>query len=540
MTIRSRVPAALLTLAVTIFQVGCDSEHTICGTDPSVAFLAGHVHTGTDPVGCTLEARGVDLPDGVARLIQGNPQADGTYELAVPPGRYTLMLDIPEGASHYYYSHAGPVTYSLLDTLTVESGRTCGELDFDLGTLQVEITLSDPNLAGTRAEFELHRQNPDGQGWIESFHGHSAEMTAEGATLRAAGILPGLYQVELEIGASARYSDHHAGERVWLPDADGPDQAAWYSVTAGTMQALSFTVSDSSAHLAGRIGGAWLELGLEELPRLSVVDEDSNLVIESWQVSDDGSFALNLLRPRPVRLLINQNGVTQYIGGPDFASATVYSPAPRETIDGIEVTTCAIILDLAASWSGRYNQPRFEVFTENGSTLLAAVRGSLVNAATFALPNLWPGKFLIRVMPDAGAYGWVPWLDQWYPGVLELDQAQPVTLAEAGRILPLEMGLLEGGSISGRILGTLEPNRYRTIIVTTADDIEPWGFTYIWDPDMAYSIIGLPDGLYRIGQGSSRQATDTIWYPGTTDWDAAEIIAIENAGAVENIDIPLE
>ncbi len=534
--IRASLPALV---GASLLLAGCDSELSICTPDLPVTRLTGMVRTGGDPSLCTIEARGVDLPEGISRLIRGQPGPDGSYALDVPPGRFTLHLDVPADNGRYVYTATGPSYYPTPpDTLTVESGQI-GNLDFELGALRLEVTLPDDSRDGTWAKFILHRQGQDGSPWDEDFQCWATErIISESATLVAEGVLPGGYQVELLLENPGSYL---RGEHIWLPDADGPDQAAWYTVVAGSRVDLTYTTGTPPVFLAGRIGGAWLEMGLEEAPNLSVMGADSLLVVDDdGLVADDGSYALTIYRPRPVKLLVTQNGMSRYIGGPDFDTATVYDLAPGDTITGIDLTTSAITLDASASSPANFPYPDFELYTADATTLLGTFVGTLYNEVIFPLPNLWPGDFLLKITPHHGYRGYSPWLTQWYPGTTVVDQAERITITTSGEILPLSMTLVEGGSISGRIVGDQVPFSYRYVRVTTANSPDQWGAVSAWNPDFAFSVLGLPDGGYRVGQASSRNATETIWYPGTTDWDTAEIITIENAGSVTGIDIPLE
>ncbi len=529
---RAALPFLLLGLAF----VGCDSGRKLGAPDLAVARLVGHVLTGSDPSAWRVEARGVDLPLGLARIIAGHPAADGAFALDVPPGRYLLRLDNP-GIPGHYYAASGPVTgSSQADTLEVAEGRILAGLDFRLGSARLEISVADPGLEGVRATLKFYRQAADGQGREGSPRTTEQLITGGTATLTLEGLPPGLYQAELVLGTPSHLAPvGRGGEHIWLPDSDGPEGADWYEITAGAMLPLAYASTAEAAHLSGRIDGAWLELGLDDRPLLDAIDTDSVLVLEGWPVDEAGAFTLDLLRPRPVRILIRQNTMAHYLGGPDFATATVYDPQPGQTITGVDEADCALTLDTGLETV--YWQPVFEVLTADGLTSLGQIHRDPVGDL-FVVPNLWPGTFLLRILSPY--HGLAPWLDQWYPGTLDVDLATPITLTDPGQILPLAMTLLEGGSISGRLVEKYILVPYPHVVVTTADDPSVWGTANPHGIEQEYEVLGLPDGDYRLGQTLAYATSDTIWYPGTTDWTEAAVITITDGADVAGIDIPVE
>ncbi len=535
------VVCGLLTVAL---LAGCDSDHTVCAPGVAAARLTGRVLTGGDPSSLDLVAEPVDLQEGETALYPAVPAADGSYAIDVPPGRYVLKL----GGDFYvqtdfFYTAKGPAYGTMPpDTLVAENGRIYPNLDFDLGSLSVHVDLPDSLLGGERAMILLHREGTDGGSWDPEFRWQeTATIAGDLATVTATGIPPGRYQVELVLGYRL-YGCYCPwdGQHIWLPAGAGAPQATWYEVTAGTMTELTYAPRDASAHLSGRIGGAWLELGFDLEPEISLIGTDSTTIMGRRRVGADGSFDLVLYQPRPVKLLVTHQGMPQYIGGPDFAAATVFDPAPGEAISGIEAAPCAVTLDTSSPLDTSYGTGDFELYTADGRTLLGTVDGQIYFKSTYILPNLWPGEFLIRAVPQPGVLGRTWWIPQWYPGVTDPGEAETVTLTQYGEILPLSMTVLAGGSIAGDILDAPDPDAWWYALVTPADDSTIWGRNYIFGPQTSYQLVGIPDGRWKVGACLIHTATDTIWYSGTTDWDAAAVITIENGSTVEGIDIPVD
>lgn len=538
------LPAGLLLLGLFLYT-GCDSDENVCGPGVPAARLAGRVNTGSDPTLFILQATRTDLPEGESGIYSATPDADGHYAVDVPPGRYVLELrgSIP---AYYSYTAFGPALGRADgDTLQVTTGQIIDSLDFDLATLALHIVLPDSALDGESVVVSLHREGSDDQGWDPDFRWQQW-VGIEGGTVDyiAPAIPPGRYQVEFALGAR-RYecicSYPWDGEHVWLPDGDTREQAAWYEAPAGQVLDLAWSTGTPPARLTGTIGGAWRPLGMNTPPEISIIDTDSMTVMGQRRTEEDGSFDLILYRPRPVKLLVTHMGVPQYIGGPDFASATVFAPAAGQAVTGITLESCAVTLDTSLPLGAISGQADFHIYTADGQILLGTVSGQWCFKSTYILPNLWPGAFLVKAdFPGSSSFGRYAWIPQWYPGVADLADAEPVVLSQPGEVLPLTMTVLEGGSIAGELTGEPDPDDRWHVLATTADEAAVWGSNDIFGPETAYNLIGLPDGDWKVGVTPIMTPGDTIWYPGTTDWSAATAITIENGSAVEGIDIPVD
>lgn len=329
------------------------------------------------------------------------------------------------------------------------------------------------------------------------------------------------------------------GEHIWLPDASTGAEAGWYTVEPDAALQLGYAPASQAARLTGVIGGAWLALGFDETPHLSLVGLDSTTLMGERPVFSDGSFELFVYQVQPLKLLITHEGLTQYLGGPDFLSATVFDPSPGQIISGIQTLTCAVTLDTSRPMDTDQGTGNFEVYSSDGQTLLGTIDGSRYFKSLYILPNLWPGDFLLRAVPQPREWGQVSWAPQWYPGVADLSDAEPVTLTQPGEILPLSMTVLEGGSIAGDLTGAPDPDGRWHALATPADAAAVWGFNYIFGPETAYNLIGLPDGDWKVGVTPINAPGDTLWYPGTADWAASTVVTITDGAEVAGIDIPV-
>ncbi len=521
---------------------GCDDDN-ICNPIVPAGRIEGQVSTGGLPVAGTIAAQAVDLPPGREATFRADLRADGSYGIDVPAGRYIVKAELSSPNANYDYTAAGP-GYGRIppDTLVVNGQRSWTHIDFPLASLTVRVTLPDAGLDGRTCSVFLHRDGDEDTDtntrylWLGR-----AQFDSTSSTVEMPGVLPGRYRIELDLGSRMcdciRYCD---GEHIWLPGVPGPDQADWYDVPTGETMSLEYGNTTVPGRLTGRIGGAWMELGLSRPPELSLISTDSATVRGRQAVGDDGTFTADLYQPVPVKLLITQQGLARYAGGPDFASATVYDLAPGRTISDIEITTCAITMETSISLTGCCGSPIFEIYDPDDLTLLGSIEDHFFFKSSYTLPNLWPGNFLLKIVPESFDIGSLPWIPQWYEEATEPSGAQLITIAAEGDILSLSMNVLTGGTISGRILDVPDPAAFRKIIATPADSLMIWGSNYTSRPEQDYELLGLPDGDYKIGTLLVFTESDPIWYPGTTDWDSATVITLENGGSVEGIDIPLE
>ncbi len=527
---------------------GCEDNNISAPVIPA-GRIRGQVTCGGLPVDGTITVVAVDLPDGQEATFSTDVEPDGSFGLDVPEGRYVVQFNTSTGNATYDYTSAGPgVGLVPPDTLVVDTWHAWPHVDFPLAGLTVEISLPDSLLDGQTCHVYLHRSGFEDENYSPRYLWRgSAKYDDTTCRVEMPGVLPGRYRIELGLGTSSYDNFSGDGEHLWLPGVSDPDQAAWYDIPVGERTSLEYASSTPPAHMAGHIGGAWLELYPSNKPKLSVINTDSVTILGGTLYGEGGSFALDIYQTQPVKLMISQAGLSQCIGGPDFASATIYDLVPGQIIGDIEVATCAITLEPSIPLTDLYSNPPFEIYDPDDLTLLGTVDTHLYLNSAYILSNLWPGEFLLRIAPYPYEVGSIPWIPQWYEGTTDPTEADRITITEPGEILPLSMTMLTGGEIHGRIVASEPSTDSYMILFTPADADTLWGRNYIWFPDTEFSGVGLPDGQYKVGATpigllllKAETPDNTIWYPGTSDWNAAGVVTIENAGTVVGVDIPVD
>ena len=523
--------------ALLVHLAGCDGIGDPIAPDVSGGRLQGRVLTGGLPCLGFIEAIPVDGETSLRKEYRIELMDDGRFHLDVPAGRYVVELHLHQGGQ-YGYSFSGPATgKSPPDTLNVDAFHDTGHLEFPLAGLAVPLEFPGEDTDNLWIGATLFRSEQDSWHYRSALMSGSTNLEGNVGEITLAGILQGRYRVRLAIN----------NETLWLPSFPDSASAAWYDVPTDSLLTIPYHQNTPPAHLAGRVGGAWLELGSTSEPRVFFIALDSTSITD-FSVEEDGTFARDLFWPQPLKVLVYQNGPPQYVGGPSFAEASVFDPQPGQTITGIDIQTAAILvkpsISLETSWG--YFPGQFELYDPDDLTLIARFRSWEDSPETIVLSNFWEGRFLLRIALPESERGFMPWYDQWYDGAVDSDQARSIDITQPSEILHLPWNVQVGGGVSGRV----EASNTQTSIlvyVAQADGESIW--TQYWTRSyQEFELIGLPDGEYKVGAAywsdvsgySDSEILDiAVWYPGT-GWDSAGIITIEDAGTVEGIEIPLD
>ncbi len=517
--------------------VGCDDPVDLCEPGVPSGVLQGRVRSGGLPLEATVIARYLDDDFQTSGDFKSVPDASGFYSLDLPQGRYTLQLRLNRG--RYEYSHLG-LSYGQFppDTLEVDGANSLLNIDFDLGGVTLDLEFPD-YLQGQDGGLFLFRWEEgewvDDDSLVDSGFGEIAGGRLE---VTIAGVLPGEYRVQAGFGCGSRYcSDDSYGEVFWMPGTHDIEESSLYVVGPDSVSTLTGSLFGEPARLEGRVSGAWLSLGFEENPQLSFVTEDSLLTLRRMWVAEDGSFSAGFLLPDPVKLMVSQGGIDHWIGGPGFAEATVFSPQPGETISGIEFVQCGIHLVVDDSGLPLHGG-RVRVYDGTGSNLVTEVPSYARTDRHIAIPNLWPGEYLIHITPDYWSMGSTEWRPQWFDRADDVAQAQPVVLASAGEVARRDVVMELGGKILGSVTRESDPVIGYRLLVYPADADTTWAEDHVWQE--GFAMMGLPDGDYVIAAVPwLTEPNDPVWFPSTLDRAEAQVIEIRDASVFEGADIIL-
>jgi len=375
-----------------------------------------------------------------------------------------------------------------------------------------------------------------------------AEIVNARCDVQIPGILPGEYQLEIVLGR--RYFMCYCpydGEHFWMPGIRDRSESPWYFVGPDTTLALTCELSTEPARIEGRISGAWLDMGMTAVPELSIVGPDSVPIMGRRSVEADGSFQVDIHLPGPVKLLVTHDGLEQWIGGPSFTEATVYDLQFGQTISGVEFVQCGVQLFLASPNLG-LGAAVIGFHDPENHELLVAASIDAGSPRVLGITNLWPGDYLLRISHGRPLNSQPAWRPQWFDRANEAEQARLVSITNPGQIAQLNLHLELGGRISGTILQTEGPANHVNVFVTAAGESTVLTYDYFGPWYRGYQVQGLSDGVFKVGACRADQGWDwpdppppgTIWYPSTTDWDAAGIVEILDAAVITDVDIAMD
>lgn len=529
---RFLLPAVLCAFVVALLQAGCSDDRDPLRAPAETCVVEGRVtRFQAGEWGTRVRFTRVGAIQGA---IEVPIDATGHYRLELPAGRYGAAAS--DGNSWYWLRRSGALVsdFADADTMIVAASATPIRFDFLFGA--VRLTGEQP--AGLAAPFltvEFSQPSEWGSGgstvrYVET------DGLAGALTIDSGPLPPGDYRVRLVW----RSDWSHNGERFWLPGVSTWDAAAWYHVGVDSLCEIPLPFSATPGRLEGHVTGAWQVFDTER-PRVVAYALDGNPVTGAWDLEPDGGFAIDLRRPAPVKLAVEGNGSRYWLGGPREADATVFEPAPGVTISGIDavVSGAAVRVTQLAPWIEDRN-PLIEFRDAADRSLVVSTWGSYWNATT--LGCLPPGQYLVRM--GSNGVGADPVRAQWYDRARTPEEATVVTVPENGGIVQISFTLERGGTISGVIVPLSVDQRWGNIIVTAVGDNAVVGQRWTSGTVPDFVVKGLDDGDYKIGflprsydwlTAGEAAPAGVVWYPSTTDWNAASTVRIVDAGDVTDV-----
>jgi hypothetical protein len=548
---------ALAALAALTLAAGCGHEETTgpCATALPVGRITGRVRIGgDDPTTMVVEAERVPLPPSSTSAFRASPGADGYYRLDVPAGRYCLRIGYDWSAIGEEYT-LGDRDFGDVppDTLQVDAEHS-PVVDFDLGRMGIHLDLPRAWEGRDWSLYLYRRGNPARSVWSAQ---NKPEITDGTLDLTLHALFPGAYRVLMYVAADHCDCDDCwcDGESFWLPGTRDSSAAPWIEVAPNATAEVSCGIGvERPARIEGDVTGAWLEMGLSNPPKLTLLTPDSLQVLGPWGVGADGHFAVEVYLPGPVKARVDQNGIEQWIGGEDFAHAEVFPLESGHTISGVRLVQSGLRVQFGGPWLGILDA-RIQLYDPADLRLVAASGRLAGNGLTHGLVNLRPGIYLVLLTRGAWWYDSPAWSPQWFDRAVHPRDATPVTISREGEIVTLHVAPEAGGTIRGTISAPVATGgttfiRY-AVYLTPADDPACLGLTEGMDAPLRYEMAGVPNGDWKVGilgvehhllddrHAPAQPPAGTVWYPGTTDWNAAGTVTVRDLGAVDGIDFSL-
>lgn len=530
-------------MAVLAGSPGCSSDtEPSCRPEVPAGRIHGQVVTGGAAIDAVVSATRIPDDSQALAILEVEPDSSGFYTLDVPAGRYLVSLRAGGYRTVYVYSAAG-LRFgddAVGDTLLIDGSTSPLTIDFLLSSVHVHMDLPG-GTDSLSATVQLHRRGvPPSSSW-RTYVDRALTTVRNGATdATIAGLLPGSYRVEVIIGRLEFLCDClWDGEHVWVPGTRDSTSSPWIEVPVNHLVEVTGRIDTEPARIEGEIGGAWRELGLAP-PAVALVTPESLVVRGFREVGGDGRFAVTMYLAGPVKLCVEHDRVQRWIGGETFETAQVFMLENGRTISDVRLDESVLLVEFTQPdmWPG---QPSMYVYDQRDLSLAAVIETPSSTGSIFVIPNLRPGTYLLRIEPMLPGYG--SWISQWYDRASRPEDAQPISIGSDGSIVRVAVVLERGGRIQGLVSGG-EEDREFLFYLTSAGDRTRWVLGYGGLSGREFDLKSIPDGEWKVGAWPARpneypeQAPPgTIWYPGTTDWSAAGVISIRDAGEVTGLAI---
>jgi hypothetical protein len=502
--------AACGALTLLALAPGCEHESASCPAECRSG-IEGYVMGGHGPVQVLVQAERVD---GSNSTLQAYAFTDSTghYAFPTPSGRFVVTASMGEYGPVVYHSADG-ISFdgSRTDTIVVGNGPV--RVDFTGGGLALEFGV--PEAVGRWVDYCVV-QSPPGRG--DEVCG-SATVSDGGAIGRASFLPPGTYR------GCLRPSE----ELFWLPHGD-IGSADSVVVTPGHDTVYSGTLPEPS-RILGSVVGSWQALGVHPPAVAAYRAEDDRLGDDS--VDEAGGFALAIFASGPVRLRVDtSSGPDRWVGGDDFAHATIFDLDSGQTITGVSIVESGILCTVQAPEGLVIGNLSASLWNSEGTQIW---RRWFDSGEPVSICNLAPGAYRLQIRPLYDSQHWFP---QFYDGADSLSGATPIVIASEGVVVPLTVSLAPSGGISGRVLtGAGAPAQRASVLLAPADD-----YTAVRLADRTgrpsepgvFTIPHLHTGDYRIGARTG--SAPVTWYPGTAEWDSAGVIHVVEGSEVTGVE----
>lgn len=543
---RSRTALPLLTLALALAAAGCEDDRS-CQPDSPAGVIAGRVATGDVPTVVEVAAHGLDR----SQSYVVETDSTGAYRLNLPEGDYVLVaspLDPSLDVGGFPYNAGGPpYPWDAAETLTV-TADTLIHADFRLSSLSIEISVPqalDYNWFRIRGFLAGDEVGPDGcpgypvfSSWITVVDGRAA--------VAVGGIEPGVMLLRAELGTVTQGSS--CQQALWLPAARGCADAESVTVPVDGAAHYQTTLPAQAARVTGSVTGSWQAMsGLR--PQIDLVAADSSAQLATLSASSDGTFVADILLPAPARACVSIGRNKRWYPRGSFQEAAVLELAPGATLPPIEVVEGGIILGIDFPLHPIDWIADVELFAPGEEDAAVVLRFQADDDQPYrAFANLDPGDYHLYITPVVPLR--VDWRPQWYDRAPTRETAALVHVPANGSIARADVTLEVGGRIEGGVWFVPAPCVSSAVLyLTAADDPSLVGrpvMERVGADSYTHVARGLADGGYKLGLWVGTPPSppvptrDTWWYPGTTDWEEAQVLTISAGGVLTGIDFDLQ
>ncbi|WP_180987261.1 S-layer family protein [Arthrobacter sp. AFG20] len=483
--------------------------------------------TVTAPAGVDLSAVSVYAYDAATTSAKAyaTVQSNGSYKLTgLLPGKYVVRFSgYDSGAPEQWYPNG-----SSRDTATAVSLTTGQDATGINATLVKGASISGKVTVPPGVNLSAVSVSASGEG---SQYGTSASVNADGA-YKVKGLPAGSYKV--------RFSNYGSGALdEWYNDVQTQAAATPIVLTAGQDKAAVDATLAKGATISGKVT---LPEGVNSYSiNVTAYTATGNSVLMSTSVNSDGTYSLNGLPAGSYKLQFGGYGsgaLTQwYNNATSLDTATPVAVTAGQTLTAINATLVkgGVITGTISAPAGTILINSQVIATKTGTIDEQSVYGYVDPDGTYSIIGLETGSYKLRFLGgQSGAE------DAWYGGAASAN-AKSVTVAAEQTITGVDISVVTGATISGKVTGTSAGSYYPLNVLDSAGNLVKVGNT---DSTGNYSVVGLAAGSYKVAFNRSSGFTqDEAQYyqnqPESAGAGKAQSIPVTSGQTVQNINATL-
>ncbi|WP_190243168.1 carboxypeptidase regulatory-like domain-containing protein [Arthrobacter globiformis] len=360
-----------------------------------------------------------------------------------------------------------------------------------------------------------------------------ASVNSDG-TYKLKGLAAGTYKLNFQGNSGAL--------EEWFEDAQSEAEATPVTVTSGQDRTGINATLAKGASISGKVT---LPEGVSPYSvYVSLYRTGETLPTGTAYLDDAGTYTFRGLLAGGYKLQFrgyeNNSGVLQqwYSNATSIGTATEVAVTAGQDRSAIDVT-----MKKGASISGKVTAPA--AVNLSAAQVHATLAGAPADSAavvwvatdgTYTIAGLEPGTYKVRFSGEqSGA------TDTWYGGTTA-DTATLVTLAAEEAKPAIDMAVGTGGSIQGKVTGTVSGYSYP---ITVFDQAGKAIRTTQTDAAGNYSLVGLTAGSYKVAFNRSNgyYGDEAQFYsnkPESAGLEQAQAITLAQNQSVQNIDATLK
>lgn len=314
----------------------------------------------------------------------------------------------------------------------------------------------------------------------------STVTTSEDGTYASAGLPPGVYKAVFSLNY---YMLDDKYIEQWWDGAPSSVTADLISVTGSA----DVTGIDAAMQQGGVITGTVRDADGDPLSNISVSASPGVGGSSSRTTSTDanGTYTLRGLNTSNYKVRFQGNGTLApqwYNAATSEEAGAWVSVTAGQTTGGIDARMWQ-----GATISGRVTNPQGDpvagvtVGTEPYTTFATTGQDG-----TYSVQGLAEGSYKVRFLPPSGT----SWMQGYWNGKQDAGSADPVVVTRGQQRGGIDISLVRGGSISGRVTGSGSPLGQVSVSVRTSN----YGnyFSTMTSGDGTWQAAGLPPGQYVV------------------------------------------